>query len=125
GAFIGGFVLPILGALPDAAIVIASVSGPIETVVESVQVGVGTLAGSTVLLLTLTVAASMVYGRCDLGADGEARDLRRVKEGLDWTGQGVTVDKDIMSQAKIMMLCSVSYLVIQIPGFIYMAQIYR
>ena len=51
---IGGLVLPILGALPDAAmIVVSGTGGSIADAQEDVAVGIGTLAGSTVMLLSL------------------------------------------------------------------------
>lgn len=66
---IGGLVLPILGALPDAAIIAMSgLGGSVAEAQEQVAVGMGTLAGSTVMLLTIAWAGSLVLGRCDLVA---------------------------------------------------------
>jgi len=50
---IGALLLPVLGAVPDAAIVIASGAlGTRDEAQKQVAVGVGTLAGSTIMLLT-------------------------------------------------------------------------
>lgn len=48
---IGSVVLPILGAVPDGAIVLFSGMGP--NAKEQITVGVGALAGSTIMLLTI------------------------------------------------------------------------
>ena len=66
-SLIGGVVLPVLGAVPDCAIIVASGMG--ENAQEKLSVGMGTLAGSTVMLLTVAWAASLMVGRCDLDAD--------------------------------------------------------
>merc|ERR1711871_249761 len=73
------------------------------------------MGGSTIMLLTIPWAASMYVARCDLGADGEAKD--GVGNGFDWDKQGVTVNEEVPSCSKIMLLTSLLYLVIQIPAF--------
>uniref|UniRef100_A0A2N9J4Q0 EF-hand domain-containing protein n=1 Tax=Fagus sylvatica TaxID=28930 RepID=A0A2N9J4Q0_FAGSY len=51
---IGGLFLPILGALPDAMLILVSgLSGTTETAQSQVSIGMGLLAGSTVMLLTV------------------------------------------------------------------------
>jgi hypothetical protein len=39
-----------------------------------VEVGVGTLAGSTIMLLSIAWGGSLIVGRCDIGPDGTAQD---------------------------------------------------
>ena len=53
----------VLGAVPDAAIILASGLG--EGAQEKLSVGMGTLAGSTVMLLTVAWSASLFVGRLD------------------------------------------------------------
>jgi hypothetical protein len=53
---VGGVVLPLLGAVPDGAIILFSGLGDYETAQETLSVGVGALAGSTIMLLTVYVA---------------------------------------------------------------------
>ncbi len=54
---IGGVLLPLLGALPDSLIILASISAPPEVAQEQVAVGIGALhlccsvANTAVLLL--------------------------------------------------------------------------
>jgi hypothetical protein len=60
---VGSIVLPILGAVPDGAMILFSGLGPNAS--EQVKVGVGALAGSTIMLLTGT---SNVYAMHDVYA---------------------------------------------------------
>lgn len=70
---VGSVVLPILGAVPDGAIVLFSgLSGTTAQAQVSLKVGIGALAGSTVMLLTIpwTLAVyagrvKIVQGKCD------------------------------------------------------------
>lgn len=48
---VGSVVLPVLGAVPDGAIVLFSGLG--DDAQEQLSVGVGALAGSTIMLLTI------------------------------------------------------------------------
>ncbi|RDX69426.1 Sodium/calcium exchanger NCL [Mucuna pruriens] len=64
---VGGLFLPILGALPDAMLILVSgLSGSKETAQSQVSVGMGLLAGSTVLLLTIIWGTCVIVGKCDL-----------------------------------------------------------
>lgn len=74
-SFIGGVLLPILGAVPDAVIIIVSgAGGSVAHAERRISVGVGTLAGSTIMLLTLLYSSCLFVGRCDLDEDGKAID---------------------------------------------------
>jgi Ca2+/Na+ antiporter len=72
-SLIGGLVLPVMGALPDTLIVLASgfhgaaAHGrhPRRALREQVDVGVGALVGSTVMLLTIVFGGSIMVGRCE------------------------------------------------------------
>lgn len=57
------------------------------------MVGVGVLAGSIVMLLTVGWAGSLYAGRCDLsGPEGTAKD-RTLTKPSDFSGTGVTTDE--------------------------------
>ncbi len=58
---VGSVVLPVLGAVPDGAIVLFSGMG--DNAQEELTVGVGALAGSTIFLLTIPWALSILGGR--------------------------------------------------------------
>lgn len=60
--------LPVLGAVPDGAIVLFSGLGPDAE--EQLSVGVGALAGSTIMLLTIPWALSIFAGRVTLDSEG-------------------------------------------------------
>jgi hypothetical protein len=80
---VGGLVLPILGALPDAAMILVSGLGPDAQ--QQLSVGVGTLAGSTIMLLTIPWLGGLLIGRCDIGSSGDAVDKKCSK--FDWFSQ--------------------------------------
>eukprot|EP00897_Mesotaenium_endlicherianum_P006020 jgi/Mesen1/5446/ME000271S04468 len=113
---IGGLVLPILGSFPDALLIVVSgVGGTLAEAQEQVLVGMGVLAGSTIMLLTLAWAGSLICGRCDLdGPEGTAKD-RTLTKGWSLTKTGVTTDEQTRMGAWIMIASVVPYLIIQIP----------
>lgn len=125
---VGSVVLPILGAVPDGAIMLFSGLGPGAQ--EQLQVGVGTLAGSTIMLLTIP------WGLCILGgsvgiADGVASyTVKKPKHGSLTAEEvraqrmkgdvfGVMPSKTIALNARIMLVTSLIYLIIQGPAFAY------
>ena len=118
---VGGLLLPILGAVPDAAVIIASGLGASkEDAQEQVSVGMGTLAGSTVMLLTIAWGGSLIVGRCDLSSRGTAINKTltpkaSITEAANETG--VTTDTDTKTNAMVMMASCVTFLVIQIPAW--------
>ena len=57
---VGGIILPILGAVPDGAMILFSGLG--ENAAKEVSVGVGALAGSTVMLLTIPSFLGLLSG---------------------------------------------------------------
>ena len=63
---VGGVVLPAMGSVPDAAIMLFSGLGDKEHAQESLSVGVGALAGSTIMVLTVPFGMSILakHERC-------------------------------------------------------------
>jgi Ca2+/Na+ antiporter len=133
---VGGVLLPVLGATPDALIILSSgLNGTPSEAAQQLSVGVGTLAGSNALLLSPAWAAAVFSGRCDLdpktgeaidrrltvplfgggGSDGGA-DSSGEKEPSPWTSTGVTVDPDVKRGALIMALSVLLYGSVQIPS---------
>ncbi|XP_065620968.1 sodium/calcium exchanger NCL-like [Quercus suber] len=85
---VGGLVLPILGALPDAMLVIVSgIFGTTETAQSQISIGMGMVAGSTVLLLTIIWGSCVIAGKCDL-VDLIALDAQDTK-GFNLTVSGI------------------------------------
>eukprot|EP00878_Enallax_costatus_P007203 GHUV01007547.1.p1 GENE.GHUV01007547.1~~GHUV01007547.1.p1 ORF type:complete len:589 (+),score=195.07 GHUV01007547.1:201-1967(+) len=114
---IGGVVLPVLGALPDSLIILTALSAPAAEAQEQVAVGIGTLAGSTVLLLSLAWGVSVLLGRCDLSPLGVAVDKKHTR-GWDLFNTGVTVDRDVRQGAQIMASSVLLYGFVQVPAFL-------
>ncbi|MBA0580152.1 hypothetical protein Gorai_022381 [Gossypium raimondii] len=106
---VGGLFLPMLGALPDAMLILVSgLSGTAETAQSQVSVGMGLLAGSTVMLLTVIWGSCIIVGRCDLH-DSVAIDGTNTKES------GVSTDIWTCYAARIMAISVIPFLIVQLP----------
>eukprot|EP00043_Microstomoeca_roanoka_P015030 m.149825 g.149825 ORF g.149825 m.149825 type:complete len:613 (-) comp16163_c6_seq1:309-2147(-) len=125
---VGSVVLPILGAVPDGAIVLFSGLG--KNAQKQVSVGVGALAGSTIMLLTFPWFLSVLGGRVDLDKHGEPTYTKPKGMSGPWKKMsisgvpslfktGVAIGGEIRVTAKIMILTSLTYLIIQGPAFFY------
>eukprot|EP00930_Biecheleria_cincta_P011011 TRINITY_DN11347_c0_g1_i2.p1 TRINITY_DN11347_c0_g1~~TRINITY_DN11347_c0_g1_i2.p1 ORF type:complete len:585 (-),score=110.89 TRINITY_DN11347_c0_g1_i2:193-1947(-) len=119
---VGSVVLPVLGAVPDGMMVLFSGLGPDAQ--NQVSVGVGALAGSTVMLLTLPWAIGVISGRVNL-KDGKPTYQRpsdadpRTWDKLTHPGNfsllhtGVGYGAEIKEGAKMMIITLIPYLIIQ------------
>jgi Ca2+/Na+ antiporter len=120
---VASVVLPILGAVPDGMMVLFSGIGPLIEAQENVAVGVGSLAGSTIMLLTLPWVLSFYGGRVDFDANGSpdaAYDMKKSQRDTPAVGflsKGIEFEAGAVANAKIMMLTCLAYFVIQIPAF--------
>ncbi|XP_028785270.1 sodium/calcium exchanger NCL-like [Neltuma alba] len=111
---VGGLFLPVLGALPDAMLILVSgLSGSKETAQSQVSVGMGLLAGSTVLLLTIIWGTCVIVGKCDI-EDSIAKDSQDTR-GFSLTGSGVSTDIWTSYAARIMVISVIPFLIVQIP----------
>lgn len=123
---VGSIVLPVLGAVPDGAIVLFSGMG--DNAQEQLSVGVGALAGSTIMLLTLPWALSIYSGRVNLNSNGKANYCKPKGAEKSWsklmpadnkslTKTGINVGPEISINGITMVLTSLIYLIIQIPAY--------
>lgn len=64
--------------------IVSGLSGSTETAQSQVSVGMGLLAGSTVMLLTVIWGSCVIVGKCDL-EDSVAQDAKDTK-GFNLTG---------------------------------------
>eukprot|EP00959_Pyramimonas_sp_CCMP1952_P093157 1950082-Pyramimonas_sp.AAC.2 len=86
-----------------------------------VAVGMGTLAGSTIMLLTIAWSGSLWLGRCDLIESRDGRLTAKDKtlgvhnSPFDLYKTGVTTDAATRHNSWTMLLSSFLYLIIQIP----------
>jgi len=119
---VGSVVLPVLGAVPDGAIVLFSGMG--DGAQEKLSVGVGALAGSTIMLLTIPWALAIIYGRVNIDpATGipnyKGRPKLQPAGNASLFGTGVSVREPVRNSAYLMFITAISYLLIQGPAFYY------
>jgi len=120
---VGSVVLPLLGAVPDAAIMLFSGLGDISEAQETLSVGVGALAGSTIMLLTVPWFLSVFAGRVDLRGPQKNPNYTgkpkltsgiAITQTLLHTGIGIT--DEVRHGALIMMITTIPYFLIQVPA---------
>ena len=121
---VGGVVLPLLGAVPDGAIILFSGLGSIETAQETLSVGVGALAGSTIMLLTVPFAMSVYGGRVNLDDNrgmpnyfGKPKLSQQSHWQKELTNTGVTLTKAVQTGGKVMVVTTLPYFLIQGPAW--------
>lgn len=118
---VGGVVLPLLGAVPDGAIILFSGLGSLEQAQETLSVGVGALAGSTVMLLTVPWALSVYAGRVNL-TDGKPNYKAHPKLSPNKTYEeelytsGITITDEVRHAGVIMAVTTIPYFLIQVPA---------
>mmetsp|Transcript_6463 Transcript_6463/g.9536 ORF Transcript_6463/g.9536 Transcript_6463/m.9536 type:complete len:547 (-) Transcript_6463:324-1964(-) len=120
---VGGVVLPLLGAVPDGAIMLFSGLGDISQAQESLSVGVGALAGSTIMLLTVPWGLSVFAGRVDLVGESKVPNYTgkpklSAKGGLLHTlsGTGIGLSEEVSHGGLLMMVTTLPYFIIQGPA---------
>ncbi|CAE7743912.1 NCL2 [Symbiodinium microadriaticum] len=118
---VGSVVLPVLGAVPDGMMVLFSGIGPTEVAQENVAVGVGALAGSTIMLLTVPWFLGVLGGRVDMegGKCQYGEEKKLTKGGLMNTffHTGIRYKPEIRANCKIMIFTALTYLIIQLPAW--------
>ena len=116
---VGTLVLPVLGAVPDGAIVFFSGLGP--TAQEDLAVGMGALAGSTIMLLTIPWFLSIYAGRVDI-VGGQCRykppaGEKKLTPGRGASRSGISADVAVTTSCTLMLITCVPYFIIQGPAF--------
>ncbi|KAM3208982.1 hypothetical protein ACQJBY_063580 [Aegilops geniculata] len=112
---VGGLFLPILGALPDALLILVSgLSGTKEVAQSQVLIGMGLLAGSTIMLLTILWGSCVIVGKCDLSENSTTIDSQDTK-AFSLFGSGVSTDLQTSYAARIMAISILPFIVVQIP----------
>lgn len=115
---IGGLFLPILGALPDALLIFVSgIAGSKETAQDQVFVGMGLLAGSTVMLLTLLWGSCVILGKTDID-EKTTIDLQDTK-GFSLTGSGISTDMWTKYAAWLMVISVIPFVIVQLPQILH------
>jgi Ca2+/H+ antiporter len=113
---VGSVVLPVLGAVPDGAIVLFSGVGPDAQ--EQLTIGIGALAGSTIMLLTAPWFLSVFGGRVNVvGGKAVYKQPKLNPPGtFSWTETGVNLSENVNTGGYLMMITSIPFLIIQIPA---------
>ncbi|XP_042379233.1 sodium/calcium exchanger NCL2-like isoform X2 [Zingiber officinale] len=112
---VGGLFLPILGALPDAMLILVSgISGSKETAQNQVSIGMGLLAGSTVMLLTTLWGSCIIVGKSDLSDNSTSIDPQDTQI-FSLFGSGVSTDVETSYAARIMVISIIPFVIVQLP----------
>ncbi|OVA04264.1 EF-hand domain [Macleaya cordata] len=124
----GASAFQILGAFPEGMIVLVSgLSKSKETAQEKVFTGVGLLAGTTVLLLTLLWGTCVILGKNNFSNDTVSKDSKSsTSKQCLWytklrsylTGYGITTDLETSYTARIMVLSVLPFIIVQVPEII-------
>jgi len=121
---VGSIVVPILGAVPDGMMVLCSGLG--DDAQNQISVGVGALAGSTVMLLTLPWFLAINCGRVSIDSKGMPTYKVPSDQKLQNKGtvdalfnSGVWVHDQVKDNAKLMIKTTLPFWLIQIPAFMY------
>jgi len=116
---VGSVVLPVLGAVPDGAIVLFSGIGPDAQ--QQLSIGIGALAGSTIMLLTAPWFLSVLGGRVTMvNSVAQYKSPKLRTPGyFSWLETGVNLDESVHTGGKLMAVTSISYLIIQIPALFF------
>jgi hypothetical protein len=125
---IGSIVLPVLGAVPDGMMVLFSGLGDPATVDKQIGVGIGTMAGSTVMLLTMSWFLAIYGGRVNITKSGrctyhppdnapEGWEKLFPPENTSLTRTGVKVKSSIRENAYYMLITGFGFVVVQIGSY--------
>ncbi|KAI4322989.1 hypothetical protein L6164_022633 [Bauhinia variegata] len=115
----GASAFDILGALPESLLLLASgLSGNKETAQEYATTGVGLLAGSSILLLTVVWGTCVIIGKQKFEPDSGAFNFLNSFAGLKslLTGSGITTNFETTQMARIMVLSVIPPMIMQIPN---------
>jgi len=124
-------VLPVLGAVPDGMMVLFSGLGTPETVSKQIGVGVGTMAGSTVMLLTMSWFLAIYGGRVNITKSGrctyhppdnapEGWEKLHPADNVSLTRTGVKVKSSIRENAYYMLLTAAGFVIVQLGSYVNM-----
>ena len=106
------------------AIILFSGLGSIEDAQETLSVGVGALAGSTIMLLTVPWALSVYGGRVDLLPGSNKPNYMgkpklttpKAKLSDEYTKTGIAITTSVQRGGIIMVLTTIPYFLIQVPA---------
>ena len=121
---VGSVVLPVLGAVPDGCIVLFSGLG--SNAAEGIAVGVGALAGSTIVILTVPWFLSILVGSVKVDPLTNTAVYMNLSPRFksfaysELDTLGITLTPTTNQGGYLMLLTLLSYPMIQIPNILYM-----
>ncbi|KAL8460586.1 hypothetical protein ACS0TY_032203 [Phlomoides rotata] len=109
---VGGSLFQFLGTIPQIVLVLVSaLSGSVEAAQQRATLGMGLVAGTTVMLLTLIWGASIVLGSYDL-SEATIIDTSGTQKERTLKGVGVVTDVETSYTARIMAITLIPFLII-------------
>ena len=122
---VGSVVNPVLSGVPDATLVLFSGLGSDPK--TQLGIGMGSLAGSNVFLLTVPWAVAIITGRVRLSEDGtpqylppdgwpSGRPFRKLDSSLHFLQTGVRCSRSVRNATILMVITTISYLFLLIPA---------
>jgi len=126
--FVGGTFIPLLGALPEGAIMLVSGLGDLDKAQVTLSVGIGTLAGSTIMLLTVPWILCVYAGRVDIVRSSPAYRkkpklcAKGIKDNLFHTG--VAISTQVRQASIVMMVTTIPYFLVQTRACAFAQNIY-
>ncbi|KAG5561809.1 hypothetical protein RHGRI_004751 [Rhododendron griersonianum] len=110
----GASLFHILGTIPMVVLMLASgLKASTTSVEEQAEMGMGFLAGSAVMLLTLVWGSCIAFGSTDFSKTFSSDNQNQKPFSL--TDFGVSTDAETSYTARIMILSMVPFLILQLP----------
>ncbi|KAM3748294.1 hypothetical protein ACB098_05G097600 [Castanea mollissima] len=110
----GASLFHMLGTIPQVGLVLVTgVTGSTDTIEALAIMGMGLLAGSTIMLLTLTWGSVIAFGSYDLSQPSNSPDIEN-KRPFSLTGYGVSTDVETYFTARIMIVSMIPFFILQL-----------
>ncbi|KAK7841022.1 sodium/calcium exchanger NCL2 isoform X1 [Quercus suber] len=110
----GASLFHILGTIPQVGLVLAiGVTGSTDTIEALATMGMGLLAGSTIMLLTLIWGSVIAFGSYDLSQPSDSSDIENERP-FSLTGYGVSTDVETYYTARIMIVSMIPFFILQL-----------
>ncbi|KAG6516431.1 hypothetical protein ZIOFF_026896 [Zingiber officinale] len=93
---------------------VSGISGSKETAQNQVSIGMGLLAGSTVMLLTTLWGSCIIVGKSDLSDNSTSIDPQDTQI-FSLFGSGVSTDVETSYAARIMVISIIPFVIVQLP----------
>ncbi|XP_073122308.1 sodium/calcium exchanger NCL2-like [Henckelia pumila] len=112
----GASLFQFLGTFPQIIIVLeSSLSGSRDAAQQRATLGMGLVAGTTVMLLTLIWGASVILGSYDLSVANTA-DNSNDKNKITLKGRGIVTDVETSYTSRIMLISLAPFLILQLQN---------